>query len=121
MSVPRLGIAMKHNVSTLVNPTAAVGLPTRPTLRDGDGFRCALAAPCWLRASEHLVGEHVIGVLVALDGIDGLARDPDPIGQLLLRHLPVVGAQLPDGVGEPAVPLAHLRRRVGREQASCRY
>lgn len=60
MSVPRLGIAMNHNVSTLVNPTAAVGLPTRPTLRDGDGFRCALAATCWLRASEHLVGEHVI-------------------------------------------------------------
>lgn len=58
MSVPRLGIAMNHNVSTLVNPLRRlVCLPDHP---------CETAMAPGVRwlwrvlASEHLVGEQVI-------------------------------------------------------------
>jgi hypothetical protein len=42
-----------------------------------------------------------------LDGVDGLPRYPDPFGQLLLGHFPVLKAQYPDPVRDLIV--IHIR------------
>ena len=65
---------------------------------------------------RHLEGWRV---LATLDGVDGLARDADAFGQLLLRHLIVVEPETADGVVD-RWPRHLLRVTIPTSETRCR-